>query len=553
MINKNFSSDKFASLLIIPELDDQAKESALRLFRSYKDSKVIYNCVFSDDKWFLTDEYELFGFNFVCKDNKMTEVQKIYKMTCEQMMEKLKIYILFKMGKLQLKTLQAIIAQVKYVVMSDIENIENLPEYHGMTQIEEVCEFFGLLQVDDINEQLKVIEALEYLNDRLTMNKSIDKRTLPSFDSFFKFDSILNKFWETASEDEKIFFFPVYFWWSLTSVIPTRPREYLLTPRKCLKVRNGQAYLTIRKNNLKGSRKNKNYKISKDYKNMEIAIPKKMEETIQWYINATSGYDDNDLHTLLIPESHYSGLNKTRPYTSRFFTYNNMSTCLKLFFETVVCNKFNYNIVFDRDSSYLSDDEINFIHLGDLRHLALINLIEEGAAPVVAMLLAGQEAPEVSAHYYSNISKLIECRIYRQYKKMVKGGEEYAISHFNTGVIHNDEPAIVDGGYCWSDLRKHNDFSDCMKIMGENGEIGDCRACRFFRSSGHSFYDNADWHKKRIEAECKILAKIVEDVRKEKGCKEDIIAAINRIRTENYSYEQYCLEKEIQNGKTKEN
>lgn len=267
MINKNFSSDKFASLLIIPELDDQAKESALRLFRSYKDSKVIYNCVFSDDKWFLTDEYELFGFNFVCKDNKMTEVQKIYKMTCEQMMEKLKIYILFKMGKLQLKTLQAIIAQVKYVVMSDIENIENLPEYHGMTQIEEVCEFFGLLQVDDINEQLEVIEALEYLNDRLTMNKSIDKRTLPSFDSFFKFDSILNKFWETASEDEKIFFFPVYFWWSLTSVIPTRPREYLLTPRKCLKVRNGQAYLTIRKNNLKGSRKNKNYKISKDYKN----------------------------------------------------------------------------------------------------------------------------------------------------------------------------------------------------------------------------------------------------------------------------------------------
>ena len=31
------------------------------------------------------------------------------------------------------------------------------------------------------------------------------------------------------------------------------------------------------------------------------------------------------------------------------------------------------------------------IHIGDTRHIAMINLIAEGASPVTAMLLAGHE------------------------------------------------------------------------------------------------------------------------------------------------------------------
>ncbi len=550
MINKSNKTDKFISILTIPSLDDQTMEVALRLFRGYKEDEIISNCIFTDNKWYLTDEYENFGFDF-SGDKEETEVSRLFNMSFNQIMEKLKIYVLYKMGTLSLEVLQSIITQSKYVILSDIEEIDKLPEYHGMYQVFNICEFFTLLTSEMTDEQMEIIDSLENIYYKIDMSSTQNQRTLATFDSYFKFDSILNSFWETADEDEKIFFFPVWLWWSLTSVIPTRPREFLLIPRKCLAVRNGKTFLTIRKNNLKGYGKTKSYKITKDYKKMEIAIPKKMEDTIRWYIDKTNQYDDNDLETLLITDPHYQKWNMCRPYKSRFFTYVNLATCLRYFYEQVIHERYGYTIVYERDSSYLSDNEINFIHLGDLRHLALINLIEEGAAPVVAMLLAGQDSPKTASHYYTNIPKLIECRVYRQYKKMIKGGEEYALSSFDTGVLKSGTPTKVDDGFCWSTSRKNNDYSDCMKVVGKHGEIGDCRACRFFRKNGHSFYDNSDWHKKRIETECKMLAKILEDVRKEKGCKEDLITAINRIRTENYSYEQYCLEKEIQNGKSK--
>ena len=46
------------------------------------------------------------------------------------------------------------------------------------------------------------------------------------------------------------------------------------------------------------------------------------------------------------------------------------------------------------------DHEINFIHIGDTRHIAMINLIAEGASPVTAMLLAGHDNITTSSHYF---------------------------------------------------------------------------------------------------------------------------------------------------------
>ena len=58
-----------------------------------------------------------------------------------------------------------------------------------------------------------------------------------------------------------------YLWWKITGVIPLRPREFLLTSRNCLCKDRDEYFLTLRRNNLKGSSSSKivKYKIEEDY------------------------------------------------------------------------------------------------------------------------------------------------------------------------------------------------------------------------------------------------------------------------------------------------
>lgn len=106
----------------------------------------------------------------------------------------------------------------------------------------------------------------------------------------------------------------------------------------------------------------------------------------------------------------------------QIFSYINLRTCLRYFFELIVQERYGYKIIYEANNSGLHDEKsIEYLHLGDTRHIALINLIAEGATPMVAMMLAGHDNPEMSAHYYSNIAQLIECRTYRAFKKLIKG------------------------------------------------------------------------------------------------------------------------------------
>src|SRR5699024_6886391 len=126
---------------------------------------------------------------------------------------------------------------------------------------------------------------------------------------------------------------------------------------------------------------------------------------------------------------HYHMWERSALYTSRYFTYTNLVTCLRYFYKEIVQKRYGFHVLIAYNQTVLSDiKDIEYIHLGDTRHIALINLIAEGASPIAAMMLAGHDNPEMSAHYYSNISTLIECRVHRQYKKMLNGEQVYALS-----------------------------------------------------------------------------------------------------------------------------
>ena len=102
------------------------------------------------------------------------------------------------------------------------------------------------------------------------------------------FNDIMNDYWNSViSEEDRLFFYPLYLWWQITGVIPMRPREYILTPRNCMEQKEDGWYITLRKNQIKGPGKRISYKIDSDYITVQYKIPDKLAGEILKYLDFT--------------------------------------------------------------------------------------------------------------------------------------------------------------------------------------------------------------------------------------------------------------------------
>lgn len=535
---------KYIPILTIPELDEASCKEARKLFFAYKDKKVITAGGFDDNRWSLTDEYANYTYNFDISGEEFAIYGKFIHMSLQEFIEHLKVYVVFRMGELALVSLQKLLAEARHVLSYPVEYLHDIADKHTLSQTLNLVEFFSMLPMDSREDAIAtILNALEVAEEQIRKTLKSEQRKLASFDSYFKFHDIIELFWSESNDVvEKLFYFPVYLWWQISTIIPMRPREYVLTPRNCLVKREGSWYLTILKNNLKGRGKSVSYKISDDYKKHTYQIPDKLAELIQWYITSTNAYAANDLKTLFIADTHYVKWDRCKPYISRYFTYVNLSTCLRYFFEQIVVGRFGYDLVFDRESSYLNSNEINYIHLGDTRHLSLINMIAEGATPMVAMVLAGHDSTDVSSHYYANIANLIECKTYRQHSKLLNGKQSYSISKPITKLEIGEFTALDSKGRCYSMKVHKGDYSDCKLAAGPEGEIGFCQKCTYYRPENRFFSNSNDLYTNAIKVECENLSRIVKQVRSVKGNEEDIIQALLKLHNAEYSYQQYLNE-----------
>lgn len=539
---------KHIAILAIPEMDDTTVTDARKLFFGYKEKEIITEGTFDDDVWGLCDEYARYhlDFSFDSSCLEFVEFSCRFHITADEYKNYMKTYIMCRMGELALVSLQKILHIMKKIACSKNDDLE---EYLKETSEKgtlprQVSEFFSILPEEGRELELtKLLDLFDEAEELAFTKNNGRQRTLATFESYFRFDELLRRFWsESGDKDEKLFFFPIWLWWNVSAILPLRPREFVLTPRNCLDEVDGKYFLTVRRNNIKGTGKTKSYKISDDYKSMRYQIPKRLAHEIQWYLEATQYFRAADIKTLFVTGTHYAMWERNAPYTSRYFTYINLRTCLRYFYEMIVQERYGYTIIFDNARGLTHDKEIEYLHLGDTRHIALINMIAEGATPVVAMMLAGHDNPEMSSHYYSNITTLIECRTYRQYKKMIKGQQNYALSTRQQKLIVKDFMILENGGRCYSGKMKSHDFSDCYKASGPAGEIGYCQNCDFYRDENKTFKDAKEFYQNRIACECELLEQIIKKVRCGKGEPEEIKSILLRLRDSDYSYQQYLLE-----------
>ena len=354
--------------------------------------------------------------------------------------------------------------QADAAVMRNFANSLEIPNDYLQAQL--LADLLALLPGDTPYRQ----EVQSKIDDISPLKSVTHKqRNLAHYQSYLRFSTLLDTFWETASEDEKIFYFPVWFWYKVTGILPLRPTECVLTPRNCIRQDGKKCYLTVRRTRLKKSHQSSKYSIESDYERKEYPIPAKLASPILEYVAATQDVYESDLDVLFCKISQFA---YSAPYhdNDRHYTYSNLHQCLSYFYRDVIRKKYGYAIVPDQD---LGDKEINKINLGDTRHIAMISLIVSGGNPTICKELAGHDSIAISSHYYSNLSQFLDVLGYERYRD-IKSTMTHAFG------LHINQQYPVAQGYCQCEQVRQGDYSPCISAVNADGMPGACEICKWY-------------------------------------------------------------------------
>lgn len=480
--------------LPVKRLDAETRKRSLERFLDFQGKGVLRECSFYDDIWNATDELRQCRIDFSFDTEKYDAHSRLWiGCTSECYRECLKAYAALLLGDYALVTIKGIIKDLAGMAGDSAEEVlKGHPEknYHRAA-------FLSLIPLgNDIRDH--VIEELEDMQIR---RKNKNQRNLADFHHYLAFDHALKEYWSHAEEADKRKYFPVYFWWSLTSVLPLRATEFLMTPWDCIGEKDGRYFLTVRRTKLKKGEKH-SYKISEDYALHSYPIPQDIYHEIDWYKKTAPVHLIPDIDTLLVPEG---------AVPSGYFTFCQMQRRLRQFYKEVL------------------GDEAYPVHLGDTRHLAMVNLILSGGSPVVCRELAGHEDIDISSHYYSNMSGVVESVIVSQFRgwdpdSAISGTKRYCLSVPLNSIR-------VKNGWCDYPGMACGDVSGCVSAYVPGGMIGDCCTCRHFcpDRKGLQLQIEKDT-KKQVDEDGIYLMQMISLVRKSMGYEEDIDEALLRIR-----------------------
>ena len=299
----------YSSSMSMISLSDLNVEDVKTRFEGFqRDGVINSDCKFDDPVWHTTDEYSNVGLHF--KFNLFSysnNYQQIFSLPFEGFVVSVKAFILSIMGRNALSSIQTVLLDLRHVIDVPVDQVYGTTNAINVSLPSLCGDFFNLFQTDDNNFEIdRLVYAMDAYAEASFGGTGRKQRVLADFDTYLLFNDIMSDFWQSIiNKDMRLFFYPLYLWWRLTAVIPLRPRELLLTPRDCLYAENGDYYLKLRRNKLKGSNRQISYKITDDYVVDTYKIPQSLGEDIQRYIEATAEFDDTDIGTLFIADPHY--------------------------------------------------------------------------------------------------------------------------------------------------------------------------------------------------------------------------------------------------------
>jgi hypothetical protein len=507
IVQREKSTERLGRLLPITQLDDAAIDQAREIFTDYRRRGIILNGSFDDPVWRMSNETNNVKLSLLSFESDGNASRDWLGVSTNKYTECVKAYISLKFGDFQLLTLQ--------VLAKTLSTLPNMiaGEAALLTKnAARIAEFLSLLPGEAIERDC-VGETLTERAQAYRKASGVNcRRVLATFDNYLRFNEAIADYWKTACVAAKLFYYPIYLWWNLTSILPLRPTEFLLTPRSCL---DGNV-LTVRRSRLKGSGKTA-YRISQDYESHKYEITPTLASEFREYIALTEHMPPSRIDALFRLEPHYSYFGRDVDHQDRYYSYQNIRTCLGIFFSDVLAH---------------NSIKIERIKLGDTRHLAMISLIISGGSPVICRELAGHADIAISSHYYSNVSILVECVTIGRFRRSKGGGMEF-VGEPRYPIKRPDNMLRLSDGWCDAPYVKDGDVGECMKVVDNHGRIGECSSCGHYWSDVPGirarFFDEIAG-KQRVDLDSEFLLRMIELVRRGVGCEEDIASALLRLQ-----------------------
>jgi len=479
-------------------------------FIEYKEKGIILKGDFNSNSWWCKDILGLPRISFDV-ENIIQERLKLLGVSITEFKNIIRCYAAMLFGTIVLTSIRERINTVLKLVSA--YKVELNTQEYGYIE-----EFLDFLQ---LNEE----EIEDVLNLIMYKNYKRGKRKMANFIVYFLFEKSINMFWEEASHENKLKYFPLYFWVNVTFRIPLRVTEMLVTSYNCWeKDEYGNAYkLRLYRTKLKQGTKVKkvSYLVEDDYYQETFIIKdEKIIDAIKYYQKGTC----ENVRDFLF-DSEYGRKSHNKKY-SRDILYDLLEEYYNNYFQKTKC--FNF------EKYVCGINEFEKIRIGDSRVLALINLRLFGASMVDCKKLAGHANINTTDHYFSNLDDYIKgmsllsykrLRNKRQleYERQIKGAKEDLIDEC-TSKTHRLDP---------------NNVEDCIKM----GCLENCVGCSYRVVSKKQAEIEFKSFERQLQDETKSFRVYIEKIRGIKGFDNTMESIILSIQNKAQQYSSAFIQK----------
>lgn len=511
----------------IIEFSPSNKIEYIDLFNKFKKNKIIdESSEFYEDKWILKSSVDKRSVSFIFSEPLFKKMTKCQKLSIEyaDFILAVKSFYLFQLSSYTTDTLIQFINSLKnFTVQTEFTNKKNLSETLKnnntlMDYTPLILEFFMYYEELSFNDDLLDELGTAYLDSLAIKRESSDcKRALPTFNTMFKFNDIMNEFIRTSTGDTREKFFPLILWWRITTILPLRSREFTIIPKDCLVPKDGEWFIKLYRSKRKGNgSKIYTHEFNSSYELSTHKINDEIKDLIVEYLNLVSQYDTIENYysngignaierTFLLSARSYYKFNRnkgsyyTYKYTLDYFSPVSINKLLKRFLVEIVYGEHGIEIV-PKQKKYtdctdaIFSNYINSISLMDTRHFAIMNMVYMGCEANTIQRIVGHKSIQTSYNYFSHVEIFTNCYTVSVAKQMafaknsdfknaildmdfesLFGNEGDGNSRYRTvkakRLAKNDKFKKLDDGYC---TYEKSDLVPCKLLRGNH------QRCKFF-------------------------------------------------------------------------
>lgn len=565
---------------------DDSFEDFIALFISFQNKNLIdTKCTFEDNKWIVHNEIISKTINFQIDEISFTSQVKKRNLSLQynQLILGLKFFTLLLLKSYYFESVHRIQKSIKWFLEeTHFLDLNEIRTFKINNKKENISHMLNFPIFSDFMDYLELIEIPDDYYDFAeaiieNYSQKHSQRLLPTYDTMFKFDDIINDFIINANNKDKEMYFPIILWWKITSVIPQRVTEFTIIRYECTKFINGKYKLILMRANSKGRKAEAPYNQSIDgrYIPDEIEINKEIYDLIHEYKLIVDKYDhihnfygentvQNGIRPFLLScRSYISCLSKSanlalNAYIKDVFKRRHLDALIQQFFLKICSGEsYNHNLEIIEKLTLTEHNNLNKpnanlnkellpyqlerIQLMDTRHFAIINMLLSDLPLVVVKILAGHKDINTTFGYFNHLDVFVNNYTYHLAKKRsinsldwntfnstIKQTPDAKVTYFlpkiHSGELHGK--LLDDGGWC---IYKENDCNPCKKFNYT------CTAgCGYYipdSNNTQGISESIAHNRDMIDSAIMVIKEVIKDRKTIKNYESRIKSEVNKIRS----------------------